>query len=258
MQPPSERARRWLDLIDAAARDFAFAVRPSTVTNTAEAAAYLQTLIAHVDSHDLARGFELRVGTKQSEWTPDMVDAFKRWMTERPRRDPDQFAQPFNVFKVASLKVPPPIDDATLRRFVDNTLEYFVGMRTAAPTTELPLLVGGLLSTAELLTTTVDRADRIPFITAMARTKPLYGWFVASDMFIHSINVGETKSASKQDVIGIHFGTRTVRGFLVQPYNVVGGRVEWLPVREDLFQKGAQVDDPYAFVFAPATTGAPS
>lgn len=197
------RAAQWLKLIEAAAHDFQF--RPPEGKD--EAKAYLLALIEHVESRDLARGFELRVGTKQADWTPEMVDSFKASMTRRPRRDPERFRKPFNIFKIATVKVEPPIDDATLRRFVDGTLQHMINLRTEAPAAELPLLVGGLTTDAELLTTTVARADRIAFITAMARHEPLFGWFVASDMFIHSIEMGEVKRASKQDVIGIHFGT---------------------------------------------------
>jgi len=252
-----DQARQWLALIEAAARDFKFR-EPPPVSTVDEAGAYLHELIGHVESRDLARGFELRVGCKQADWTPDMVDAFAKSMMGRPRRDPDRFTKPFSVYEVALVTMPAPVDDAALRLVVDATLQSMIDLRVQGPAAELPLLVGGLLTTGELITTTVDRDDRIAFVTAMARNKPLYGWFVASDMFIHAINTGDTKSASKQDAIGIHFGTRTVRGFLVQPYNIRGGAVHLLPRREDFFQVAGKVEDPYAFIFAPPTSGVPS
>ena len=253
-----EQARQWVAMIEAAATDFDYPPPPSSVQSVAAAGVYLRQLIAHVESRDLARGFELRVAAKQADWTPDQVQAFAEHMRARPRRDPDQFRKPFNAFKVATLKVTPPIDDAALRSFVDATMQHMINLRLAEPAGAIPLLVGGLTTNAELLTTTVDRDDRIPFITLLARTQPLFGWFVASDMFIHSINVGDHKSATKQDAIGVHFGTRTSRGFLVRPYAVVDGAVQLQPVREDLFTvAGANIDDPYAFVFQPPTTGTP-
>lgn len=257
-----ERAAKWVAIIEAAAKDFGYDPPPATAKTEAEAERYLKGLIAHVESRDLARGFELRVGERQPNWTPDMVEAFQRSMSDRPRRDPDKFRKPFNAFHVATVKVSPPIDDAALRRFVDSTMQHLINLRLASATATLPLLVAGLTTTGELLSSSVDRDDRIPFVTMLARTQPLYGWLVASDMFIHAINVGEVKSASKQDAIGVHFGTRTMRGFLVRPYDVVDGVVQLQPQREDWFDVQRRgdggIEDPYAFVFAPPTSGQPS
>lgn len=250
-----ERTAVWMKLIRAAAIDFGFPEPPSVVTNTAEAEGYLARLIAHVESRDLARGFELRVGVKQADWTPDQVKAFRDSLDSRPRRDIERDLKPLSAFRVERLRLDRAIDDACLRAFVDAHLALLVGRRQANGAEELPIIACGILSTGWLLCAEVARADRIGFVTTMARTEPLYGWIVAADMFIHVADVGEGK-ASKEDVIGVHYGTRTSRGFRSRRYAVVNGRGVFEPERQELFgEDGARVEDPYAFVFMPPTKG---
>ena len=250
-------------MIRAAARDFDFPEPPTTVHDLTQAEAYLRRLIAHVDDRDWARGFELRVGAKQADWTPDQVKAFADHNMARPMRDTDKHLKPLSAFRVERLRLEPPIDDACVRTFADATLAMMVSTivnrrRPAGGDAAVPITVCGILATGWLLCAPdVSREDRIVLVTAMARAEPLYGWIVGADMFVHSID-GTTSVSTTRDAVGVHFGTRTTRGFLRRMYTFVEGRAVFAEPASDLFNEITQVTDPYAFVFAPPTKGPPS
>lgn len=211
--------------------------------------AYLRALIQHVAQHDYAAAHELRVGKPQAEWTPADVTSFEASM--RRRQPKTEFAADETPPVIQGLAISGfAVTEASLLDLARTGLETMMQRRRDHPHDNLPIFVSVLLEHGEWLTTPATSDDRIAVIKHLARSLPVFGFFVVFDAFIHQITVNQ--SAGKVDAILGQLGTRDRRLLLRRPYHLVGGVAVFddpppadVDVRADPFR----ADDPYAEIF---------
>jgi hypothetical protein len=230
-------------------------------------AAYRAALIAHVERRDFAAAHELRVGRPQAAWTAAEVQEFKRWMMNMA--GPRQEFPPGTVkgFPIIRDEGPLAATEATMLGIADRGLAYAMELRrTRRKAREAqPILINVLLTTGVLLTTHVQRGDRVALLKQLARTEPVFGFFIVFDAWMHKIDERDG-TASRVDAIVAQVGTRDLRLTKVRPYRIYpNGSIKFDPTpafdldwkRDDL---GVDAHDPYAeiFVSTPPAAGRPS
>jgi len=226
---------------------------------------YFAALVQHVESRDYAAAHELRIGRRQADWTPEDVDAFQRRL-QRPHNGPRQaFARGVapNLRMGMVFQSRYAATDEGLLELIDASLSAQFETRVHDPKGSLPIFASVMSFNGELLTTTVDRGDRVAVLKYLAQRLPVFAFLLVFDAFIHAIDT-ESRKASKRDAIIAQAGTRTRRITRVKPYEIVDGAVRALPPPPDhdtAAPNGWHVtEDPYAsiFVSVPTPTGEPS
>lgn len=211
-------------------------------------AAYRVALIDHVEPRDFTAAHEIRTGRPHADWTPADVAQFRERILQVPatRGDfpPGQTPEALQV-----LASPPPpgvtVDTAWLRELAEAGLQSLIRRRINEPEWQVPILISALLLDGTLLTTTSHRSDRIAILRYMTRNAPVFGFFIAADMFLHTMS--DTK-ASRAEGILMHIGTRELRIARVAEYTrTASGIVFKNPYDIDLRRPAVQ--DPYADIF---------
>jgi hypothetical protein len=222
---------------------------------------YVYALIAHVETRDLAAGFELRIGKCQADWNAEEIAAFTRRMT-----DPT-FIMPRETLPIGSA-IPcmctpgNEVSDANFLRLAEHGLDALCQMRGNDPDGTLPIIANVLLTTGELLTAAVDRDDRVAFLKVMTRTRPVFGFFLVADLWTHLVTEDQ---ATKGEAIVVQIGTRERRLTKIRAYtrDDAGGIVFTRPHPDDVIDSKTEdgvLLDAYAsiFVSVPMPTGAAS
>lgn len=228
-------------------------------------AAYLDALIRHVHDRDFAAAHELRVGRAQADWTPEDAAQF-RTRLERIPYSAHELSPGMHAFQVVHEPGPYATDEPSLLTLADRGLDHLADLRTKAPERSLPILASVILMTGEVLTTLVGRDERIAVIKLMARSHPVFGYFVVFDGFVHTISDPRTgeERAQKRDALLAQIGTREMRVMKVRTYTVTANGVTFDAPRPDVDMRaldpGTRYEDPYAsiFVTVPTPTGPPS
>jgi hypothetical protein len=220
------------------------------------AAAYRVALIDHVETRDFAAAHELRIGKPQAEWSPDDVQDFKTRTLKIPRvrREFAPGETPIGL-PVVCVAGGGPVTEELLFTLADNGLTAVIERRIAEPQWDVPILIAALLMDGSLVTTPSARGDRVAVLKYLARNSPLFGFFIAADMFLHTI--GET-TATKTEGIVMHIGTRERRLVRLATYSRTPAGVVFAPTKDMI--PTATDEDPYAdvFVSVPPPPGPPS
>lgn len=210
---------------------------------------YREALVEHVRIRDYSAAHELRVGRLQPEWTPEDVKDFHDRMMRGsgPRREfPPGHVQPFAMLRDDG---PYDVTEAGLLTLADRALEAVIKIRRREELRGVLLSV--LLTDGRLLSTQVQRGDRIALLKQLAQNAPTFGYIVIADVWIHEVHT-DNSGASKVDAIIVHIGTRDLRRTKVRPYRVLGNGVlkfedpygiDW---KTDPIEDG---NDPYAEIF---------
>jgi len=222
------------------------------------AAAYRVALIDHVETRDFAAAHELRIGKPQAEWSPDDVHDFKTRTLKIPRVR-QEFAPgetPFGLPVVCVAGGSAAVTDELLFTLADNGLTAVIERRIAEPQWDVPILISALLMDGSLVATTSARGSRVAVLKYLARNSPLFGFFIAADMFLHTI---DDTTATKTEGIIMHIGTRERRLVRLATYSRTPAGVVFAPTKDMV--PTASDEDPYAEVFVsvpPPPAGAPS
>lgn len=213
--------------------------------------AYITAAVTHVAQHDWALSFEIRLGRRQADWTPADTKLFKDYvMVLRPPAAEKQPAD-VRIGKVIAGGTWPVTDDA-MRAILDELMAEHIEARVRSPQRDIPIIVGVLLMTGDLVLMDVHRGDRVAAIKYLARNAPVYGYVIAFDAFMHILPAtdDDPKPPEKHDCILGHMGTRTIRLTARRPYRYVDNRrrVEVDPPMEDILPPH-YVGDPYAEIF---------
>jgi hypothetical protein len=231
--------------------------------------AYIHAVVHHIADHDWALAFEIRLGRRQADWTPADTKLFKDYaMSLRP---PSAEKQPADlrvgVIERGGLW---PTTDEAMRTILDELMALQIETRVKWPQKDVPIMIGVLMMTGDLLLMPVHRGDRIAAIKYLARNAPVHGFVLAFDAFMHIVSADPmtaqpNKAPEKIDCIIGHMGTRTTRLMMRRPYRYVDDRrrVEVDPPLEDIDPRSQMlqgVEDPYAeiFVSVPASAARPS
>jgi hypothetical protein len=244
------------DLIDDAIKRYKFRRRFSGEPEPV----YLRKLIQFVAHRDYAAAHELRVGKRQADWTSEEAHDFRQRLSGP--RDPKAH-DPRVPFACVMLDDPGPypVHDANLLRFARDAMDFCVRFRNEAPTKDFRIMASVLLTTGKVLHGMPERSDRIRLIKYLAQTQPVYGWWVAGDVWVHGLNVNTVtgkETADKTDAFIVHVGSRTLRRVFTRRYRVEASGVIWRDL-EDVEPDG-MTDDPYAelLVSVPEPEGKPS
>lgn len=209
---------------------------------------YVDAVVAFLETRDWAAAFEVRLGKAQTEWTADDVRAFEDHVT-RPRHRPD-ITTPIAKLFVEVGTVP-----TTMVALVEIARAGFDLLARKLPPGPdgLPVYAHVITLDGRVAVTTVSANERIAVLKTAAQQLPLYGFVLVFDAFVHSVDrVGGT--ATKQDALLAHVGTREDRHVLTRRYTVAGRTVRFEP-ESDVDLRAAAVGgpesfrDPYAEVF---------
>jgi hypothetical protein len=146
---------------------------------------------------------------------------------------------------------PFPTTEASLIGLATSALEMSCERRRDAPTAEIPILSSVLLDTGTLVTTAVARDDRVAVLKALARSLPVFGFFIVADTFLHHSD-RVTGRASKEEGLVAHLGTRELRLMMTRVYRRDGDRIVFDdPPRPvvNMRDPDLRVRDPYAGIF---------
>lgn len=235
--------------------------RPRMKAETA--AAYRVALIDHVERRDFTMAHELRTGKAHTEWTPDEIAQLKARMfaTPRPRQEfaIREIGEPLAFIPmIASAPGSNPVTEEHLNQLAEAGLEAIMERRIAEPEWTIPILISVLLLDGSLLTTSgVERSDRVAVVKFIARNAPVFGFFIAADMILHTI--GET-SAARTEGIMMHVGTRETRIARVATYTRTAAGIVFAKPYTLNKREGGTIEDPYAeiFVSVPPPAGPPA
>jgi hypothetical protein len=220
------------------------------------AAAYRVALIDHVETRDFAAAHELRIGKPQAEWSPDDVQDFKTRTLKIPRvrREFAPGETPIGL-PVVCVAGGGPVTEELLFTLADNGLTAVIERRIAEPQWDVPILISALLMDGSLVATTSARGSRVAILKYLARNSPLFGFFIAADMFLHTI---DDTTATKTEGIIMHIGTRERRLVRLATYSRTPAGVVFAPTKDMI--PTATDEDPYAdvFVSVPPPAGPPS
>jgi len=139
--------------------------------------------------------------------------------------------------------------------------EATIARRIAQPNWEMPIFVTVLLLDARVLCTTTARGDRVALVKWLIQRYPVFGFFVAFDMWMHTMtDTGQNRApltgpmtpdatAGKSEAIGMHIGTRERRICRIAEYRRTPAGIQFKdPIEFDM--RGPDVrQDPYAAVF---------
>ena len=221
-------------------------------------AQWMVRLVAHVEQRDWAEAFEIMVGKPQAEWSPEDVQAFadRRLNPDRPRAK-REFA-PGEYFAV------PGVEElsSTYERSLDSVialaskgLDWFVTERKRAPSRELPIIASVLLIDGHILSAACDSDNRIAVIKHLARTMPVYGFWLVFDAFVHAMQIGPEAKATKRDCLICQMGTRDARRMMRRSYEVLHGVAVFDPPLDDMTDDTIRSgEDPYAEIFVSVPT----
>lgn len=217
---------------------------------------YLRALVEHVQDHDWGLAFEILFGKRQVDWTPDETRRFVEHMTNRP--------MPTNKAPATldELDITPPesggiwpVTDEAMDEMLTEMMTALLDWRRDQPTKSLPVMIAVLMMTGEMTFAQVGRGDRVRALKYLAQHAPVYGYVIAFDAFMHTID-GSSR-ATKTDCILGHVGTRTLRRTRRMPYRYMDDRrrIEVLPQLPD-FTPNADNEavDPYAEIFVSVPT----
>lgn len=216
------------------------------------AGAYLAAVIAHVKARDWAAAHELAVGRPQAEWTRADVEAFRREREAKYRWPSERSVQPDFTMTLPHRY---PTTEAGLRTVATRGMEGYIRLRREKDAdVNLVPIVNVLLTSGEVRICSTARDDRIAVLKWLAREEPVFGYILLADVFIHGI-AADDASASRQDALLAHLGTRELRLVWTRPYVWRGRRLEVAPLREiDLRKEGPNAVDPYAGIFVSVPT----
>jgi hypothetical protein len=224
--------------------------------------AYRDAVIAHVETRDYAAAHELRVGRPQAAWTPADVEAFRERLTSHWNMTSDEFRPGVHVFHAIEGERRP-VTDASLLALADSQLDRVMALRRKKRHSHadgsVPIWSSVLLDDGRVLHTHAGSDDRIAIVKALARSRPVFGFCVVFDAFMHQVTDGG--AAIKRDVFVAQVGTREMRVMKRRPYRVVAGRAEFdSPPPPDINVREEGGEDPYAaiFVSVPVPPGPPS
>ena len=237
------------DLVTEAIEKYHF--RPRMIAESIEA--YLALLIAHVQSHDIAAAFELRVGRRQPDWTKENIAAFiehtRKLGGPSPAFDPGLHA--FAMMETAGHRATP----EALRLLALGGVAFMQQQRRENPTGPLLVMVNVLLTDGRIKHTAVHPDERLALLTAMAKSEPVFGFYLVFDAWLHHVVSDPTgtrqSSAGKRDCIMAQVRTRDERYTIVRSYEVRDGKVVFddpppPDITDDDYRNGR---DPYAEVF---------
>jgi hypothetical protein len=239
----------------------AYHFRPRMRTETA--AAYRVALIDYVERRDFTMAHEVRTGKPHTEWTAVEIAQLRQRVTEipPPRKE-------FSVREIGEglaflpmIASPPGTSPATeedLEKLAEAGLRAIMERRVAEPGWNIPILISVLLMDGSVLTTSgVERADRVAVVKHIARNAPVFGYFIAADMILHTLG---DATAARTEGIMMHIGTREMRIARVAAYTrTAAGIVFDEPYNIDK-REGGTIQDPYAeiFVSVPPPAGPPA
>src|SRR4051812_36955281 len=169
---------------------------------------YLRAVIAHIQSHDWAMAYEIRLGRRQADWTADDVAQFKAEVLSlpRPRHTPPRGGVGLRVSDIEPGGMWP-VTDLSLRTMLDELMAAALAMRKAKPQADIPIIASVLLMTGQAGLLTVHRGDRIAVLKFLAQNGPVYGYVLVFDAFMHIVSEGAGSRAEKHDAILGHLGT---------------------------------------------------
>ncbi len=244
------------DLIAKAVAAYPF--RPRMKTETP--AAYRVALTDHVERRDFTMAHELRTGKPAADWTPVEIAQLKDRALQAPRARQEfaPGAEPVAVRFVAGLPGSDPVTEEHLRRLAECGLEVLIERRTEEPEWTMPILISILLMNGSLLTTsTTERGDRVALVKYVARQAPVFGFFIAADMVLHTI--GETE-AKRTEAIMMHIGTRETRIARVATYERTPAGIVFATPYDIDKTDSSTIEDPYSeiFVSVPPPAGPPA
>lgn len=227
---------------------------------TETAAAYRVALIDHVERRDFTMAHELRTGKAHAEWTPIEIAQFRERVFQVPRVKQEfaPGAAPSHVRVVASPPGTDPVNETHLLLLADAGLHAIMDRRVEEPDWTIPILISVLLMDGSLLTTSItERGDRVAVVKYIARSMPVYGFFIAADMILHTI--GES-SAERTEGIMMHIGTRELRIARVATYTRTDAGIVFAEPFDINKCEGGTIEDPYSdvFVTVPPPAGPPS
>jgi hypothetical protein len=222
--------------------------------------AYRHALIEHVKARDFSAAFELHFGKRQKDWTPTEAGHFQDSLLAMhgPRQEfgPDE-VHAFPIVSTPAGAVE--VSEENLFVLADHGLDIVRERRVAEPEWEAPIYASVLLTTGAMLSTITSRGDRVALIKHLARTHPVFGYWVVFDVYFHKIT--DRKSAVRGEAIGLHAGTRLRRLVKMAEYERTPAGIVFTekPTEFDGRDKGT-LFDPYAeiFVSTPPPTGQPS
>jgi len=210
-----ERARTMARLVARAIAKHQFTEPPPLLSASRPAiTAWMRRLIAHVEQRDWAEAFEIMIGKVQADWSPEDVKAFADRRLDPRRGRAKRECAPGEVFAVPGI-----LDrDSVYACSVESVLalaarglEWFIDERKRAPTRELPILASVLLMDGHVLSAACGSDNRIAVIKHLARTRPVYGFWLVFDAFMHAIDTGPQAKATKRDCLICQVGTRETR-----------------------------------------------
>ena len=221
------------------------------------AQAYVDAVIAFLQTRDWAASFEVRLGKPQTEWSAADVQSFHDHLT-RPRNRPND--TPVSALFLEVCTVPCTVE--ALLALADASFEDLAAQRRAKPLLELPIYAQVVTLEGRVLVTTASSDNRLGVLKNAAQQLPLYGYVLTFDAFVHGLTP-TTGTATKRDALLCHVGTREARHVLQRPYTVTGRRVTFdAPIDINLHETrnadgtAIQFEDPYAELFVSVPTPA--
>jgi len=208
--------------------------------------AYRAALVEFLESRDFALGHEIRVGRAQADWTPEDVKAFRENIEREHYRGPGRDVEALEMLGTESGEWEP--TDASMWVIFNELLSMMRDWKIEDPGRVLFPHIAALMTNGQLFSAPVERRDRKGALRMLTKHGPCYGWVVVADAFMHLIT--EDKTATKQDVILGHMGTRTTRVIKNLLYRYVDGRPVFDPTPQEWdlrnMPPGEQIEDPYA------------
>ena len=254
------RARTLARLVARAITKHQFLEPPPLLSASGDAVKqWMRNLVAHVEQRDWADAFEIMIGKDQADWSPEDVQAFadRRMKPDRPRAK-REFG-PNEFFAVPAIEERGrdhyECSPDSVMALAAKGLAWFVDERKRAPTRELPILASILLMDGHTLTAACDSENRIAVIKHLARTRPVYGFWLIFDAFVHAMELGPQAKATKRDCLICQLGTRDMRRMMRRTYEVLHGVAVFDPAVEDLDDDAVRSgEDPYAEIFVSVPT----
>ncbi len=210
---------------------------------------YREAVIRHVEIRDWSAANEVRLQKRQADWTPAEVDAFVARVKRKPHPSME-FEPGVHAFPVETFRGVPATWTA-LCEYADRAVAVMRERRRAHAS--IPVLLGVVTTDGRLLMSGSHPGHRLAILKTIIRREPAYGFFAATDAFIHAVK--EHERAEKSEAFILHLGTRDgEREMWTYPYRVEDRRIvdeprRVLDLRAMRADPNAGLEDPYAELF---------